>query len=181
MAFGSRLTSRVCGCRTAVASHLFHVAGQFSFFSLFFIYIYDNMSCIFERDENRGSGAAASSLKETLALVSTSAWLSLFMHPISGVVLISFMSLCGRPRHNLTAPFIVSQQIYLFIENKECVTFQCKQAGSEPVANFHLQSPGRSTTMHKLNINRNKKIKAERIIAQTMRSQTRPRSHKHVS
>lgn len=33
-------------------------------------------------------------------------------------------------------------------------------AGSEPVANFHLQSPGRSTVVHELNINRNKKSKS---------------------
>lgn len=97
---------------------------------------------------------------ETLALASASAWLSLSMRRVSGVVLIFFTSLCGRPPHNSTAAFIAFQQIFLFIENRERVTFQCKHAGSEPVANFHLQSPGRSTMVHKLNINRNKKSKS---------------------
>lgn len=56
---------------------------------------------------------------ETLALASTSAWLSLSMRRVSGISLIFFTSLCGRPRHNSTAAFIAFQQIFFYLSKTE--------------------------------------------------------------
>lgn len=102
IAFGSRSTSRACGCRTAVMSNLSHAAVRFSFFLFFFYIFMTTRAACFSvmRIVAPGQRRVHQKTHETLALASASAWLPLSMRRVSGVVLIFFTSLCGRPPHN---------------------------------------------------------------------------------